>query len=145
MKRTLICTTLAFGMATLPIISEARDDSRGHGNGRGGYSHDNGRGYNNDHRGRGNDYRRGQHYNNHNHYYNGGRVSSRVDVWPYVLGAVALGAVASIASEPAYYGGTSYYSAPQPTTRVYYSAPSYGYVVPQRTCTYYPDGSSYCN
>jgi len=133
MKRTLICTALALSMATLPVISEAGGNDRGNwNNGRGHSSHDGGRGH-------------GNHYRGDRGYYRG--YSRSNDVWPYVLGAVALGAVVSASTGPTYYSGTTYYDVqPAPPTTVYYnSRPSYGYVVPERTCTYYSDGSSYCN
>lgn len=128
MKRTLICTALSLSMLALPVISEAggpRGDGDWRGGGRGGHSH----GYD---RGHGGDYYRGR-GNNHN------------GVLPWLLGAAAVGAVVSIASQPYYGGSTVYYNAPPPPpTTVYYGTPSYGYVTPPQTCTYYPDGSSYC-
>jgi len=144
MKRTLICSALALSMATLPMISEARgDDHRGNDRGnwgqRGGnaYGGGYGRGYD-----RGYDHGRVDYSRSHGGYYRG----HGGDVWPWLLGAAALGAVVSIGSQPTYYNTTTttYYDAPPPPT-VYYGAPSYGRVVPQQTCTYYSDGSSYCN
>lgn len=121
MKRTLISVALALGMATLPVISEAGGP---HGGPHGGYGHGHG-------------YDRG-YYRGHGGYHGGG-------VWPWLLGAAAVGAVVSVASQPYYGGGTVYYDAPPPPPpTVYYGAPAYGYVAPPQTCTYYPDGSSYC-
>lgn len=122
MKRTLISGALALGMATLPVISEA-------GGPHGGYGH----GY-----GHGHGYDRG--------YYRGGGYHGG-GVWPWLLGAAAVGAVVGVATQPYYGGGTVYYDAPPPPPpppTVYYGAPAYGYVAPPQTCTYYPDGSSYC-
>jgi hypothetical protein len=131
MKRTLICAALALGVATLPLVSEARGDDHGprggYGYGHGGYGHGYDRGYH------GGGYRGG--------YHGGGGV------WPWLLGAAAVGAVVGVASQPYYGGGTVYYDAPPPPPpppTVYYGVPSYGYVTPPQTCTYYPDGSSYC-
>ena len=90
-------------------------------------------------------------------YHHGGDFG-RVVALPFLLGAAAIGAVATIATAPfnaayaapppppaTYYGPTTYYNtAPPPPPTVYYGAPSYGYVAPAQTCTYYPDGSSYC-
>ena len=130
MKRTLICAALAVGVATLPMISEARGDDRGP---RGGYSHGGGYGHGYD---RG--YDRG--------YYRGHGGHGGNGVLPWLLSAAALGAVVSIANQPYYGGSTVYYDAPPPPPPppVYYGAPRYGYVAPPQTCTYYPDGSSYC-
>lgn len=125
MKRTLICAALALGMATLPVISEAHGDGpRGGYYRHGGYGHGYDRGYD-----------RG--------YYRGGHGGG---VLPWLIGAAAVGAVISVASQPYYGGGTVVYDAPPPPPPppVYYGAPSYGYVAPPQTCTYYPDGSSYC-
>ena len=134
MKRTLICTALALSVSALPIVSEAHGNDRGDWGRHGGYSHGGGRG----------DYH--------------GNGFERAALFPFVLGAAAIGAVATIVSAPfnagydapppsrVYYGGTTtYYDAPPPPPPpVYYSTPSYGYVTPPQTCTYYPDGSSYC-
>ncbi len=95
----------------------------------------------------------------HGGYHRGGDFG-RVVALPFLLGAAAIGAVATIATAPfnavydvppppppprVYYGGaTTYYDAPPPPPTVYYGAPSYGYVTPPQTCTYYPNGSSYC-
>ncbi len=151
MKRTLICTALALGVATLPVISEARGDDRGDWNRHGGYSHDGGRG--------GYDHGRGD-YRGRGDYHHGNGFE-RAALFPFVLGAAAIGAVATLVTAPfnagydapppppsrVYYDGgtTTYYDAPPPPPpTVYYGAPSYGYVTPPQTCTYYPDGSSYC-
>lgn len=121
MKRTLICAALTLGMVALPVVSEA------HGwEGRGGHG-----GYNYGHGG----------------YYHGGGFG-RVVAFPFLLGAAAVGAVATIAAAP--FNAT--YVAPPPAP-VYYGTPApaygyapapYGYAAPPQTCTYYPDGSSYC-
>lgn len=160
MKRTLICAAIALSVSALPIVSEARGDDRGDWGQHGGYSHGGGgRGdYNHGGGGRG-DYDRGGRgdYRGHGDYHHGNGFE-RAALFPFILGAAAIGAVATIVSAPfnagydapppsqVYYGGsTTYYDAPPPPPpTVYYGAPSYGRVVPQQTCTYYPDGSSYC-
>jgi len=119
MKRTLICAALTLSMAALPVVSEA------HGwEGRGG----------------------------HGGYYHGGGFG-RVVALPFLLGAAAIGAVATIATvnaapPPVVYGSVQpaygYPVPPPPPPAVYYGTPAYGYVAPPQTCTYYPDGSSYC-
>ena len=150
MKRTLICAAIALSVSALPIVSEARGDDRGDWGQHGGYSHGGGGRGDYNHGGRG-DYRG-------NGGYHHGNGFERAALFPLVLGAAAIGAVATIVSAPfqggydapppsrVYYGGTTtYYDAPPPPPpTVYYRAPSYGYVTPPQTCTYYPDGSSYC-
>ncbi|MES2490624.1 MAG: hypothetical protein V4607_12615 [Pseudomonadota bacterium] len=136
MKRTLICTALSLSMLALPVISEAGGKDRGNwNNGRGNYSYDGGRGH-------------GGHYNGnggrgHDNYYRGRSNYRGNDVLPWILGAAALGAVVSIASQPSYASTTTTYYDTPPAT-VYYGAPRYGAVVPTQTCTYYSDGSSVC-
>jgi hypothetical protein len=84
-----------------------------------------------------------------------GNGVGRVIGLPFVLGAAAIGAVATIAAAPFY--AASY--APPPAPVYYNNAPAYGYVqapvqygygpapvyraAPQM-CTYYPNGATYC-
>lgn len=131
MKRTLICTALSLSLAALPVLSDAHGPE-----------------------GRRGDWDRGYHGGGYHQGYHGGyRGYDRDDdrrggwghsAWPWVLGAVAVGAAVSLASGPYSYPAPAPvygYVAPPPPVVYSYPAPVYSY--PQ-TCTYYPDGSSVC-
>lgn len=135
MKRILICTLLSLGMI-LPGISQARGDHDG-GYGH-GYQHERGGDY--DHVER-HDYDRGHGWgygDDHESYHRDD--FGRAAILPFILGAAVVGAVANIVTAPAYVDDY----APPPV--VYYPPqPVYSYApAPPQTCTYYPDGSSYC-
>lgn len=153
MKRNLIVAALSVGMATLPVLSEAHGPHDQHGgwNGRGDAG-DRG-GYRGHDEYRGGDYHGGYRGGYHGGYHGGDIVGALA--LPLVLGAAAIGAVATIATAPFYasanvappptYGYVQGYGyAPAPTVIYSESRPVYDYGPAPQTCTYYPDGSSYC-
>ncbi|MGH8462434.1 MAG: hypothetical protein ACRESS_12565 [Stenotrophobium sp.] len=80
---------------------------------------------------------------------------ARAAIFPLVLGAAVVGAVASIVTAPLYAVSEAPPPPPPPPQRVYYAPPQqvysygyapapYGYYPPQPVCTYYPNGARYC-
>ena len=80
--------------------------------------------------------------------YGHGGGFARAAFFPLVLGAAAIGAVATIATAPFYAAGAvaapppaPVYYGPQPAA---YGYAPYGYGYAQPVCTYYPNGARYC-